>query len=181
MPSPQTRRRVLQSLAAVTTTSSVGCLGGNDHDADETDEDYLVLSNHGPRERVVSVLVGQDGDQIAGGRYRIPKDTEIHLERSFEWGTYSIQGKLHRDEEAYEQWQSWTWEPRSCATGEYTNDDGYWTGTLRVSDPLLGFSHTECPTEFGGPGGGGGGNRPVEATEYRLGDVTDAPTTTTSE
>lgn len=177
MPSKRTRRTFLQSVAGGATLGAAGCLGGNDHETDATTKDYLVLAN-GTTERVVSVLVRRGGQRLAGGRFRVPANASIHLERGFEWGTYEVLGKRPREDEAYEHWQSWTWEPRSCATGDHTNDDGYWTGTVRIGETDLSFSHSECPTELSGLGGAT--SRPVEAGEYRIGDVTDAPSTATT-
>lgn len=174
VPSVHPRRTLIRSLATVATLGVTGCLGGNDHTVDGTKKDSVVIENNGHESRVVSLLVRRDGERLAGGRYRVPENTAVHLERGFEWGTYDVLGKLHRDDEAYEHWQSWTWKPQSCATGDHTNDDGYWIATVRVGESGLRFSHSECPLEVGGPGGGGG-NRPVRAGEHRLGNVTDAP------
>jgi hypothetical protein len=173
LPSVESRRTFLRSVAATAAIGSAGCLGGNDRETDDTERDYIVLVNGGVEERVVSILVRRAGQRVAGGRYRVPKNAAIHLERGFDWGTYEVLGKRPRDNEAFEHWQSWTWKPQSCATGEYTNDDGYWTGTVRVGETDLDFSHEECPTESIGLGGGS--RRPVAGGEHRIGDVSDPP------
>ncbi|UPV74238.1 hypothetical protein M0R89_17080 [Halorussus limi] len=177
MPSLQTRRDFL-ATASLAVAGTAGCVGGGKDESDDTKRDFLVLSNALDAERVVSVVVTQDAERVRSGRYRVPTATALHLEDGFAWGTYEVHGKLHHEDAAYEQWQSWTWEPRSCAASDHTNDDGYWTGTLRVEDPLLEFSHDECPTEFGGFGGGK--RRPKAVGDNRIGDVTDAPPTGTT-
>ncbi|WP_135825892.1 hypothetical protein [Halorussus ruber] len=174
-----TRRSVLRSAAGLAVVGSAGCLGGNDRGRDDTKRDFLALAPHSGTERVVSLAVTHDGGRVRGGRFRVPTSTAVHLDDGFAWGTYEIWAKLHHDDPAYEQWQSWTWKPRSCAEGDHPNDDGYWTGTIRVSDPLLEFSHTECGTEFGGFGGGG--NRPQAAGDRRIGDLNEGPPSETTE
>lgn len=176
MPARPSRRSVLRgvggTVAVAGLSTAAGCLGGDDA-SDDTNADFLTIVNGNAAERTLSVLVRQSGDRVVGGQYRLPGATTVVLDHAFEWGTYTVHGRLDDD---LPNWQSWTWEPRSCARGDYQNDDGRWTGRLSAGDDGLEFTHADCPDEVAGFGGGGGADRPEQAGQYRVGDVQGTPT-----
>lgn len=116
------RRALLRAAVAAVAAPAAGCLAGNDHGTDSTTTDHVALTNDRTESAVVSLLVSEADERLAGGRYRLPRQTAVYLKRGFEWGTDTIAAELEDD---VADWQTWEWRPQSCAAaGEPTTAPG---------------------------------------------------------